>query len=120
MKQNLKSIIKRISELRDKMKEFVEGLPETNSGVKLLSDSPRCAVVSFSTIAANKGILCPHYYLNATAKEELLKILETTKVERLEERVSQIIQTGKLWDGAPPHLTLHPDFIEALKKIWEI
>lgn len=35
--KNLKSIIKDISELRERMKSFIENLPEANTGVTLLS-----------------------------------------------------------------------------------
>lgn len=114
--KNLKSIIKNISELRDRMKSFIESLPEAHTGVTLLSKNPRCGTVSLSTIAKNKGILAPSYYLNATAKEELIHILETTKIESIESRINRIIQTGELEMGGRK-TTLNPEFIDGLKKI---
>ena len=117
--KNIKSIIEHISELREKMKSFIESLPEAHTGVNLLSKNPRCGTVSLSTISKNKGILAPSYYLNTTAKEELIRILETTKIESLESRINQIIETGRL-EVSGRKIELNPEFIEELKNIWKI
>ena len=115
--KTLKLIIRDISQLREKMKSFIKNLPEANTGVTLLSKSPRCGIINLSTIAKNKSILGPSYYLNATAKDELIKILETTDIECLEKKINKIIKTGRISDL--PGLVLNPEFVNELKKIWE-
>lgn len=120
MKKNLKSIIKNISELREKAKAFIQELPEASSDVTLTSMNPRCGIVSLSTIAKNNFILSPHYYINASAKEAIIKLLETTKIEHLEKVINRIIKTGCLPKGSitQANIKLNPEFINELSKIW--
>lgn len=121
MKKNLKSILKTISELRDRMKAFVENLPDANSGVKIISKSPKCGVVNFSTIAKNNNILSPSYYLNTDAKEAIIKILDRTPPDRLEKVINQIIKEGciRYSQTGVQRIILNPEFIAEFRKIWE-
>lgn len=119
--KTLKSVIRDISKLRERAKTFVEGLPEASSDITMINTNPRCGIVSSSTIAKNNFILSPHYYINASAKEAIIKLLETTKIEHLEKVINQIIETGRLPRNsiAQANIKLNPEFINELKKIWK-
>src|SRR4030042_1124622 len=108
---NIKSITKEIANIRESLIDFIKGLPEANTGIKFIA--PNCGIVSFSTIQKNDGILNPAYYLNSTVKDELIKIIQTTKIEALENKIDNIILSEKI--GI---FQLNPEFIEQLKQIW--
>ena|SRR4030042_2812284 len=108
---NIKSITKDIANIRESLINFIKGLPEANTGFKTIN--PNCGVVSFSTIQKNNGILSPQYYLNSTVKDELIKVIKSTKIESLEDRINNIILSEKI--GI---FQLNPEFIEQLKRIW--
>lgn len=123
VRQILDDVITRVTSLKDRMKILVAGFPDGPEGVKKLG--PRCCVVSFSTIMANKGILSSDYYMTQDAKEALIKIIESSSLEVLGDRIEQIIYSGLINPSTSPMVKYyHPkeklcsEFIRALAELW--
>ena len=113
MKENLKTLTDKMAELKNKVIEAIKNLPEANSAVTLLGKN--CGTVSFSTVAKSPGlILSPHYYLNGEVKRHLIKRVHNTRAENLSKMFDDILETGKIKD-----MTINPELIAELKKIWE-
>ena len=116
---NFKSIRKEIADFRTRLSAFIDTLPDGNSDVTFLNEKKTCGVVSFSTIAKNHTILCPGYYLNHTAKEELRRIITSTKLENLDTAIKNIIQSGRIpVKGGGNPVRANPEFIEKVKEMW--
>jgi len=115
MKENLKTLTDKMAELKNKIIEAIENLPEANSAVTLLGKN--CGTVSFSTIAKSPGlIMSPYYYLNGEVKRCLIKLVHSTRTENLDKMFEDILETGEI-NGKD--ITINPEFIAELKKIWE-
>lgn len=114
---NFNNIRKQISEFRERLSAFIDTLPVHTEGVTPLNKEGTCGIVSFSTIAKNKGILSPHYYLNSTAKEALHRIIKSTRLESLDKVIEEIIQTGRI--PGRQTMRVNPEFIAKLKEMWE-
>ena len=116
---NFNNIRKEIEQFRKALSNFIGSLPDGNEGVEFLDKKKKCAVVNFSTIQKNKGILCPGYYLNHTAKDEMKRILEKTRLESLDNVIEKIVQTGNIPTSSGQMLKANPEFITKLKLMWE-
>ena len=119
MKNKTKTILEQISAFRDQLSAFVESLPDGNEGVTFLDKKKTCASVNFSTIMKSPGLnLSASYYLNHTAKKELLRLIKTTPLERLNKVIEEIIQTGRIPNRGWP-VKANPEFIAKIKEMWE-
>lgn len=120
MRNKTKTILEQISVFRDELIAFVESLPDGNEGVTFLDKKKTCASVNLSTIMKSPSMnLSASYYLNHTAKKELLRLVKATSLERLDKVLQEIIQTGfvPVQGGRP--ITANPEFITKVKEMWE-
>lgn len=116
---NFNKIRKQISEFREELSAFIDTLPDGADGVHFLNKEKTCASVSFSTLAANNGILSASYYLNHTAKDEMRKVIKKTRLESLDSVIEKIIQTGSIPSSTGRQATkVNPAFIAKLKEMW--
>lgn len=116
MKMN--EILKQIKELRKNLLDMIDQMPDAQTGVNQISKKPAIAIVKFSHIQKNKGILSPRYYLNCEAKEALKNMIKLTKIEDLPERIDEIIRSGVIIVNKD-RIKLNPEFVTFLKNMWE-
>jgi len=89
----INEVLQQIETLRSDLKTFIESIPDTIQGVKLISKKPYCAIVKFSQLENN---WTPEYYINSTVKGELLRIVSICDIRKLKERLEKIIENGKI------------------------
>ena len=108
-----------LAQIKSRLAELIETLPDAADGVQLLPGSTKCGVVSFSTIAANQGILSPSYYLTSEIKQEMLTRIQAGSIDSVINLVEGILQTGKLaLPGRRGGHNLPPVFVNKLREIW--
>jgi len=116
MKKELNHLAENIKEIKTQLITMISNLPDATPGVKMLSKN--CAIVSFSTIAANRGILSPSYYINAENKKVLIERIERSNVENLRKLIEDIIDKGTINDTSGQTTRVSPEFVKALKEKW--
>lgn len=113
---NFNEIRDQISAFREELLKYVESLPMHAEGVTPLDKKGKYGTVNFSTLAKNNGIMCADYYLNHTAKKELLAIIKRTRLESLDKVVEKIIKTACIPNKS---IKMNPQFISRLRDMWE-
>lgn len=78
-----RNIFKEIKKFKQELLQMIDSMPDAQSGVHHISKKPDIAIISFSHIQKNEGILCPHYYLNCEAKNALRATIKRTQIENL-------------------------------------
>lgn len=114
----INKILERIKELRKNLLEMIDQMPDAQEGVNLISKSPAIAIVKFSHVQKNKGILCPRYYLNCESKKALKDIIKLTQIENLPDRINEITRSGVIKINKD-RIKLNPEFVSSLKEMWK-
>lgn len=116
MKSSLVTLKTRLNEIKAELIALINTLPDCLDGVTMLG--PGCGVVNLSTIAQNKGILSPRYYLVSGVKDDLKTLIEKGSIDSLLNKIEGILKTGQI-DIAGSRSRLAPEFVEKLRKLWE-
>lgn len=116
MKKSYESAIQQELDLKQHLKDLVSGLPEMMPGVKPMGKYG--CVVSFSTLQEHNSF-SPEYFLPLASKQTLLEIIDRSTLTTIVTRFGALIKTGHLQLTAKQRIRVHPEFIAALKKMWE-
>ena len=112
MKKQFQDLKDQITSAKEKLKQTIMGLPSSSDDIKLLS--PNCGIVTLSTIAKNKGILSPGYYIAKETKAKLLKLIESKQsIETLMQAVEDILAKESIHGDR-----IAPSILTALKDAW--
>lgn len=86
-------------------------------GVKRINAN--CGSVSINTIFANNTILCPHYYLSTTVKDEISKSLNRiTRISDLVSFIQKTVDTGYVGGkDKNTRLRINPAIMEKFKNL---
>jgi hypothetical protein len=123
VRQTLDDVTIRVTALKDRMKSLVAGFPDGPEGVTHLGS--KCCSVPFSVLSQNKNILSADYYMTGDAKKALIKIIETSSLENIGDRIEQIIYSGSINPSTScmvkyyhPKEKLCSEFIRTLAELW--
>lgn len=116
---NINEVVEQIKLYREELLKMIDQIPDAQTGVNQISKKPEIAIVNLSHVQKNKGILCPHYYLNGRAKEALRKLVQRSLIEDLPKRIKNIIQSGQIKIKSKDAIKLNPEFISILKDMWK-
>lgn len=116
---NINETLEQIKELRKRLLDMIDSMPDAQSDVNQISKKPPIAIVNFSHVGKNKGILCPRYYLNCDAKKALKNLIQRTQIENLPDRINNIIRSEQIKVKPGDIIKLNPEFISSLKKMWK-
>ena len=117
---NYNSIRNEAFSFRERFSAFVESLPDAQDDVQFIGRN--IGIVNLSTIMEAPGkCLCAGYYLNNTVKSELLRIIQTIRLENFSEVIGEIIETGRIAPqrGLRSMIKINTTFIRKLREMWE-
>ena len=114
MKKQFQDLKQQVADAKERLKQAIMNLPSSSDDIKLLS--PNCGIVSFSTIAKNKGILSAGYYLTHETKAKLIKLIDSKQsIETTMTAIEDLLVSGGIKGGDK----IAPNVLQALKHAWE-
>jgi hypothetical protein len=117
MKKEFQAIVDHAVVAKERLKEAIRNLPDSEEGVKMLS--PNCGIVSFSLIGKHNGNLSAGYWLAHETKKMLLKIIDSNRsMETTIATIEDILSTGRIRYNTYSE-TLTPNILKHLKSVWE-
>jgi hypothetical protein len=112
MKSALESLSTDLQNMKSKLIDLINNLPENAEGIVKLGRN--CCVVPISVITKNNLNMSPRYYLHVESKQAMIRMIESsTGPDILIKRMEEIIKIGAVGQER-----IHPEFIKALTKIW--
>lgn len=112
MKKQFQSLKDQVAAKKEELKQAIMNLPSSSNDIKLLS--PNCGVISFSSIAKNKSILSPGYYLSHETKAKLTKLIDSKQsIDTMMQAIENILATEGIQGDK-----IAPNILKALKEAW--
>jgi hypothetical protein len=113
MKIKVDDLIFQTKQLKTALKIMIRGLPNYLKDMEPLG--PNCGVISSSIIEKNGGNLSPDFYIMHKAKTELCKLIDSSSIETLETKFTEVIETGRLPGSG---IKVNQEFRDDLKLLW--
>jgi len=116
MVNQFKQMSEEFSEARHRLEELIRDLPDYPEGVTPLGKN--CCSVPFSLIGQHNNNLSAGYWSMRASKRALLEMLNSSKsADSILKNIENLLTNGKLRRDQG-FILPHPEFIEALRKVW--
>lgn len=107
--EELRSLPSKVQVLRDEIKDLIKNLPQNPD----ITPAGSGFTMSIRKLSPDMN-LSPYYYDFKFQYEEIIKVIDNTQIENLDERVKRMLVTGKINND----YRLHSQVLETLRRIW--
>lgn len=111
------ALVNLVTDLKARIASEVQGAPHM-AGVRVISDSPRCAVVSSRALLRSLRInMSPRYYLQSAQADAVASAVASCRtVTELLERLRGMVEQGKVSHGEDAGTQLNEQTIQVLRE----
>jgi hypothetical protein len=114
LKTEVDNITTQVEALKQKLINFIEGLPDANCFKRL---GPNYGTITFGDIQKHRGILSPSYYLSFDVKKYLIRTIKNKSITELNSFIDGLI-AEQSYENKEHTEPIRPDIIQKIKELW--